>query len=153
MTPDGVNQSYMTWINETQAEDIEALPFILVCMPVTKPQPMLPGSPAFYSRHDSSSKKGFVSTMPQRRADIQHPGSNTLYYRNPSAEHLRLVSQQRGAQQGQDYTFDPTLGEGVSLYIIDSGFNTAHEVCHNSADGTWPTFASRNLTQQREMHQ
>jgi hypothetical protein len=143
----------MTWLNETEASDIAALPFILVCTPVLTAQPKFSDSRLFYERHDSSSKKGFASSMPQRRADIQHLGSNTFYYRNPSAEHLQLVSQQRGAQRGQFYTFDPTLGEGVSLYIIDSGFNTAHEVCHYSAVGTWPTFASRNLTQQREVHQ
>jgi hypothetical protein len=51
----------------------------------------------------------------------------TLERRGGSADHLRLISQERG-QPLADYLYDPTLGEDTFLYIIDTGFNENHSV-------------------------
>jgi hypothetical protein len=141
--PNGPNQSYLTWLNETEAREIAALPFILQCAPVPTPVIAIPGF--HHSSSEASSENDFLSKVPQRRADIPHPQSNTLYYRSPSAPHLKLISRQRGAGSQQLYTFDPQLGAGISIYIVDTGFNIAHQVCHHSVSDTLvPTFASRN---------
>jgi hypothetical protein len=51
----------------------------------------------------------------------------TLERRGESADHLRLISQQSG-QPLADYLYDPILGQGTFLYIIDLGFNENHFV-------------------------
>lgn len=51
----------------------------------------------------------------------------TLERRGESADHLRLISQQEG-QPLADYLYDPILGQGTFLYVIDTGFNEKHFV-------------------------
>ena len=54
-----------------------------------------------------------------------------LSRRSPAEYHLGMLSaptELRGVEDWGDYIFDPVLGAGQSIYIIDSGYRSTHEV-------------------------
>jgi hypothetical protein len=71
----------------------------------------------------------------KKRDDLPTPQDHFSFERTPSASHLRLLTQVP-TQKNPDgtyvmpdkYTFDPTLGGGSTIYVIDTGFNKAHDV-------------------------
>jgi subtilisin family serine protease len=70
----------------------------------------------------------------------QHSGTNSLYtratlpqslnQRDDSAAHLRLLSarnQRNDPAQLPNYVFEPSLGQGQTIYVLDSGYRKSHQ--------------------------
>jgi subtilisin family serine protease len=93
-----------------------------------------------YEKAQEVAKKPFISYVVLAGAvdpeddpwfgDVGKNNGQNLQQRLTSDQHLRILSianqnQNRGPMS--NYTFDPPLGQGQTIYILDTGFNYAHE--------------------------
>jgi hypothetical protein len=76
-----------------------------------------------------------ITVQSEKRADLPTSRDHFSYERTPSADHLRLLTQVPSLKNPdgtyllpERYTFDPTLGAGSTIYVIDTGFNSGHAV-------------------------
>jgi hypothetical protein len=116
-------QNYSTDLNETEADAVAAQPFVYFVDKIEAPS-VTDGLEEFEVPPKSP------RSIPDlhRRLDLSHPSSVNLNVRIPSADHLRLISQADGADPRLPYAFDSTLGQGSTVYIIDTGINLDHAV-------------------------
>ena len=49
-----------------------------------------------------------------------------LQKKSNSKDHVRIISQKKTAAL-ENYKFDPVLGRGQTIYLLNGGFNTQHE--------------------------
>lgn len=127
------NQGYVTTLNTAQAAEAAKHDFILFITPHRVPD--------YEDRDDFRAVKSSQEIVPvqQGRKLFGHePGSvnpegevskNLLHareikYRWDSASHLKMISTQPGGSGAQNYKADDSLGRGMTIYIIDGGFNT-----------------------------
>jgi subtilisin family serine protease len=108
-------QSYVTTLTHDQAKDVANQSFIayVVLAGETKDREFIGDSNASGSSSEQSSNK------------VQD-----LQARLTSDQHLRLIStSEQDMKSGMlpNYLFDPHLGCGQTIYILDSGFNVNHE--------------------------
>jgi hypothetical protein len=113
-------QMYITQLTVEEAAQIRRLDFIEFVGRNDLPEPF-----PYEARAARPRKK---------RDDIPTAGDPHFLERTNSADHLRLVTQV--PKQNSDgvyimpdrYTFDATLASGSTVYVVDTGFNSAHAV-------------------------
>lgn len=110
-------QSYITNLTLEQAEQANKQPFMYFVKQVTEP-PVDPDD---------------VSELPPSGNTIERRLFNkNLRSRKNSEPHLKMISAKKSKnlfRRGKlaDYTFDPLLGKGQTIYIVDDGFNLDHD--------------------------
>lgn len=113
-------QSYVTYLTYEQAKVVAKRPFVDRIILVDRKERMVlnmfPGT----------------NTSQQSNHDVP-VGNGQFWKRLTSDQHLRILSNPRAPVQSRtdgpwaDYTFDPVLGKGQTVYIVDNGFNMDHE--------------------------
>ena len=73
---------------------------------------------------DSVEKRAGVPYSANPQFDILHPAA-------PQLQILCRDSDNSASQMSQGYLHDPSLGEGISVYVLDSGYNSDHEEFKN----------------------
>ena len=108
-------QSYVTNLTSDQAKDVASQSFVRFVTLITE--------------NDVGT---FGAIPPPEKLQKRVAPNLNLQQRPNSEEHLKVVStanQQTLYPPGAalpDYLFDPLLGQGQTIYVLDSGFNTAH---------------------------
>ena len=121
-------QDHITNLTEEQAEQAAKLPFMYFVSRVTAPEP------------DDEIDLPSMSPAMNRRAP------ESFETRGNSDQHLRVIStgNQRSLEELRsdvfsselpDYLYDPLLGKGQTIYIIDAGFNVHHSDLLPGASG------------------
>jgi subtilisin family serine protease len=96
---------YQTNLTAAQAKEVSKQPF------VRDVDQVIPIETATYG------------TIPPRHALDKRINLNLhLQERENSDDHLRVISQKRDAAL-DNYLFDPSLGSGQTIYVLDAGFN------------------------------
>jgi hypothetical protein len=120
------SQLYATQLTEEEAAAIEAMDFIET---IGRNDPV---EDEFYGSIGGSNH---ATMRRKKRDDLPTAQDHFSFERTPSAAHLRLITQvpthknPDGTYIVPDkYTFDPTLGAGSTIYVVDTGFNSAHDV-------------------------
>jgi subtilisin family serine protease len=108
-------QSYVTTLTYAQAKDVQNQSFI-----------------AYVVLAGESKDREFVGDSNTSRSSSEQSsnGVQNLQARLTSDQHLRLIStKEQDMKDGRlpNYLFDPQLGNGQTIYILDSGFNVEHE--------------------------
>lgn len=106
-------QSYVTSLTEEKAKDVAKESFIQYIMPIVE-----------------DTMEGFGAVLPPRNMR-QKRALGDLDRRNPSADHLKLISAFEAFKNEDNsnlpvYLFDPILGAGQTIYVIDSGLRSTH---------------------------
>jgi subtilisin family serine protease len=102
-------QTYMTNLTLAQVKEVEKRDFIKFVYPV--------------SSIDTAS---FGAIPPPHIIEKRINKNLNLQKRLNSEDHLKVISQKKYAGL-DDYLFDPLLGRGQTIYIIDEGFNINHQ--------------------------
>lgn len=106
-------QSYITDLTAEQAKDAGKQSFMYFVKPVTTPPEDIDPN----------------LEPPPSSGSLERRLSKNLESREDSDQHLRMISAKRRIlHRGQleNYLYDPILGKGQTIYIIDDGFNTQH---------------------------
>lgn len=118
-------QSYGTNLTKLEAEQLKTNPIVAFLHRV--PDPGVDDDTDFAAMSGLTSPNARENA---KRAEI--PINMDFSIRTPSDMHLKLISQARGGNPGvapnAEYFFNPPLGEGATVYIIDSGINRDHSV-------------------------
>ncbi|KAI9661595.1 MAG: Basic amino-acid permease [Bathelium mastoideum] len=118
--------AYMTFLTDVEAEKIRKREFVAYALDVSGPP-------------DKRVKSGVTlgSTKSSKRRTQKREDRNThdplIQFRQPSVEHLKLISENPTQRSPNlPYFFNPTLGRTKTIYVVDSGCNTAHTELSNS---------------------
>ena len=66
----------------------------------------------------------------EERAGVPYGPNPQLDILEPAAPHLQILSRDpnnAASMNSEGYLQDPSLGEGISVYVLDSGYNSDHE--------------------------
>jgi hypothetical protein len=119
-------QSYNTFLNESEAESVRQLPFVRSCVKLLLGDED-DGQSGFRAINQTRAP---ILPKLQGKFDEPHPANSNLGLRQPSPDHLKLISRRAGGPTAGDYLFDQTLGRGVTIYIIDTGFRFSSHVSY-----------------------
>ncbi|KAF2721518.1 hypothetical protein K431DRAFT_346376 [Polychaeton citri CBS 116435] len=129
--PDVPWQGYMTNFTETQAEEVRNNDFIHFVSLVTE---------------YNSTEAAIIPSKREKQKRLF--GRSDLTERKNSYQHLRLLSVADQisiiGDSLPEYLADPKLGKGQTIYILDSGFNTAHRDFTTGRRGTISTMVVPN---------
>jgi subtilisin family serine protease len=112
-------QSYVTKLTYERAMEVAKEPFVdyvILAGAVEKTDPMISGAP-----------------IPEQSTNSCNTSDQGFGRRLTAGQHLRILSHPRQSEEEKNqgpwaaYKYDPVLGKGQTIYIIDSGFNTGHE--------------------------
>ena len=120
-------QTYMTNLTLAQVKEVEKQNFIKFVYPV--------------SSIDTAS---FGAIPPSHKIEKRINENLNLQKRLNSEDHLKIISQKKYAAL-DDYLFDPLLGRGQTIYIIDEGFNIHHEELARTSDRDVQNYVVPNM--------
>jgi hypothetical protein len=112
----GVFQMYITDLNSTEVDQVKALDFVQFVLNNVQ-------LPLVLSRMGSSNNRTLSSIRSQKRqSDMKRSKvKRTEFPRNQN--HLRMISTPKGESLANNYFADESLGRGVRIFVIDTGFN------------------------------
>ncbi|KAH9226203.1 hypothetical protein K456DRAFT_58925 [Colletotrichum gloeosporioides 23] len=111
--------SYLTNLTVVQEEAIKSIPWVRsvtenhCCDPTENESESI-------MRRRSEGELPIVSDTGKSSAEL---GKRDVGVRLKSPSHLNILS----GDVDKDYRYDPTLGQGTTIFIVDSGYNTGHQ--------------------------
>lgn len=118
--PDAPWQSYLTYLTLAEAKDVARQPFIYFVSLIQET-----------GDDEETGDDAFTAIPSSQKIEKRVDGVQNLQTRLNSDQHLRVISVRNQQLVSANavlppYLYDPLLGKGQTIYVLDAGFNTAH---------------------------